>query len=309
MSESGLTRKLHDLLHREAHLKLCRAQLTPVWTEKEAELRALQATRPPFMAILSRKVREDHRGKLSATEQSVERMRQRMEMLDLCEPHIARMIEEEIESLLRESCPEYIESLAALRQKEDWLRCLERFGAKIFEFTRALGNVRNLACSGYARQSNVYSSGALQAFGIAYEAAQAVEEEVRFANRISDAQLGVFRANGIQTKPLPRLPEPGFTDWVNRIKALPLAEAQVQFDALIDHTKRLHDTGIPELRAQADQVQHEQTGDIRNFLHAAWEQFRAEVAPEIFPGDTERLVADTERMLTAAARASVTGRL
>ena len=45
--------------------------------------------------------------------------------------------------------------LAALRQKEDWLRCLERFRDKIFEFTRALGNVRNVACSGYTRDSAV----------------------------------------------------------------------------------------------------------------------------------------------------------
>jgi hypothetical protein len=33
------------------------------------------------------------------------------------------------------------------------------------------------------------------------------------------------------------------------------------------------------------------------------------VAPEIFPGDTERVMVETGRMLEAAARSSVTGRL
>jgi hypothetical protein len=309
LKESGLTRKLHDLLHREAHLKLCRTHTTPQWTKMEAELRAMQATKPRFMALISRKRREEYHTNLYRTQKAVEQLRHRMQMLDLCEPHIAKMIEEEVEKALRDECPEYIQALAALRQKEDWLRCLERFGGKIFEFTRALGNVRNLACSGYARQSNVYSTAALQAFTLAYEAGQAVEEEVKFANRIAETQVGTLRSYGVVTRSLPRLPETSFSEWVNKIKALPLAEAQLQFDSLIETTKKLHASGIPELKTQADQVEQTQDGDIKNFLYAAWEQFRVEVAPEIFPGDTERSVASTEEMLNTAARTSVTGRL
>lgn len=261
------------------------------------------------MALISRRRREEYQAQLAKTEKVVEQLRHRMHMLDLCEPHIARMIEEEVEKTLRDDCPEYIQALAALRQKDDWLRCLERFGGKIFEFTRALGNVRNLACSGYARQSNVYSLGALQAFTLAYEAGQQVEEEVKFANQIAERQLQAFHANGVETRSLPKLAETGYAEWVNKIKAMPLPEAQQQFDLLIETTKKLHEAGLPELKVQADQVEHLQGDDIKNFLHAAWEQFRGEVAPEIFPGDTERSVSTTEQMLTAAARTSVVGRL
>ena len=290
-------------------MKLCRTKTTPLLLKKESELRALQATRPPFMAIILRKSQGAHQVNLAKAEETVARLRQRMQMLDLCEPHIARMIEQEIEVLLREDCPEYIQALAALRQKEDWLRCLERFSGKIFEFTRAIGNVRNLACSGYSRHSNMYSEATIQAFTLAFSAAEIVDEEVKFANRIADTQLEVLRASGIETKPLPHLPENSLSGWVAEIKALPLGEAQGQFDTLIESTKALHETGVPELRAQADQVQSTQDTDIRNFLSAAWEQFRAEVAPEIFPGDTERMVAETEQMLSATARTSVRGRL
>ena len=309
LSESGLTRKLHDLLHREAHLKLYRAQTTPLWTEKEAQLRAVQAARPSFTAVFSRKKRDEYQACAAKAEQTVERLRQRMQILDLCEPHIAKMIEFELDNVLRDGCPEYIQALAALRQKEDWQRCLERFSEKIFEFTRALGNARNLACSGYVRHSAVYSEGALQAFALAFSAAQLVEEEVEFANRISDAQRAALRASGFQTRSLPRLPEMSFSGWVDKIKAMPLAEAQVQFESLIETTKKLHETAVPELRAQCDQVQEAQVTGVRNLLFAAWEQFRAEVAPEILPGDTERSVAETEQMLTTAARTSVVGRL
>jgi len=309
MSESGLSPKLKDLLHREAHLKLYRARLAPLLQQKEFDLRSLQVTRPPFMATLLGRKQGDYQANLAKAEETATRLRQQMQALDLCEPHLAKMIEQEIEFLLREDCPEYIQALAALRQKEDWLRCLERFGGKIFEFTRAIGNVRNLACSGYARFSNAYSEATLQAFTLAYQAAEIVDEEVKFANRIADVQLEALRATGLETKPLPHLPETNLAAWVNNIKGMPLAEAQGQFDTLIDSTKVLHDSGVPELRAQADQVQAMQDTDVRNFLSAAWEQFRAEVAPEIFPGDTERVFTETENMLSTAARTSVRGRL
>lgn len=306
---STLGQTLPALLHREAHLKLWRAQLIPRWTEKEAEFRAVQAAKPTFFVLLPGSRREAYLTRLATVEDQAQRLRERVELLGQCEPHIAKSIEHEIERLLRDDCPEYVQALAAHRQKEDWLRCLERFGGKIFEFTRALGNVRNLACSGYARHTQAYSEGARQAFTLAFTAAQHVEEEVKFANAIADAQLEVFRVNGVETSPLPRLPETAFSVWVGQINTLPLAEAQGQFDLLIETTKRLHESGLPALRGQADQVQQAQDSDIRNFLLAAWDQFRAEVAPEIFPGDTERSVTETEQLLQQMAKTSVLGRL
>jgi hypothetical protein len=82
----------------------------------EAELRAQQATRPRFMSLISRKRREEYQSSLAKTEKTVEQLRHRMQMLDLCEPHIAKMIEEEIEKTLRGDCPEYIQALAAWEQ-------------------------------------------------------------------------------------------------------------------------------------------------------------------------------------------------
>lgn len=306
---SQLDNKLKDLLVREAHLKLSREQLRPIGVEKEAELRAVQASKPTFLPIMGRRAKEEYQARLAAAQEMVTILRNGLEVIDRCEPHIRKMIEEEIENVLREQCAEYVEALAARRQKEDWVRCLDRFAAKIFEFTRSLGNVRNIACSGYARDTKVYSQGAVQAFVLAIEAAQKVEEEIKFANKISTEQLRLLKANGFDTRPLPKLPEAGYAVWVSKISSLALAEAQIQFDQLIDQTKKLYETGIPELRAQADNIEVVQGNEIHNFLLAAWEQFRGEVAPEIFSGDTERNVAETERMLLDGAKKSVLGRL
>ncbi len=306
---SQIENKLKDLLVREAHLKLSREQLRPIWVEKEAELRAVQSSKPTFLPIMGRRAKEEYYARLAVAQETVTILRNGLEIIERCEPHIRKMIEEEIENVLREQCEEYVQALAARRQKDDWVRCLDRFSAKIFEFTRSLGNVRNIACSGYARDTKVYSQGAVQAFMLAIAAAQQVEEEIKFANKISAEQLRLLQANGFDTRPLPKLAETEYAVWVSKISSLALVDAQVQFDLLIEQTKKLYETGIPELRAQADNVEIVQGNEIHNFLLSAWEQFRAEVAPEIFSGDTEANVAETERMLMTNARNSVLGRL
>jgi hypothetical protein len=306
---SQLDEKLKTLLVREAHLRLSREQLRPIWANKEAELRAVQSSKPTFLPVMGRRAKEEYLGRLATAQETVRILRNGLEVVERCEPHIKKMIEEEIENVLRNQCEEYVQALAARRQKDDWVRCLDRFAAMIFEFTRSLGNVRNVACSGYTRDTKVYSQAAVQAFMLAITAAQKVEAEIKFANKISSEQQRMLKENGFDTRPLPRLPETGYAVWVSKISSLPLAEAQVQFDQLIEQTKKLYETGIPELRGQADNVEVSQGNEIHNFLLAAWEQFRAEVAPEIFSGDTESNVAQTERMLVASARMSVLGRL
>lgn len=290
---------------REAHLRLSRAQLTPVWAEKEAELRAVQMAKPKFWPVFSKRARGEYEAKVGAAQQVVEILRQGLAVLDRIEPHLQKLIEERIEGILREDCPEYVKALATLNQKEDWNRCLDRFGEKIDEFTRALGNVRNLACAGYSRQANIYSEGAVQAFALAVEAARKVDAEVVFANKIADTQARMFVDSGFVVRPLPHLKATDYAAWVTRINTLSLADAQVQFDLLFEQTKKLYDAGIPELRGHAQGVDEMQVSGVRNFLLARWEHLRAEVAPEVYPGDTEKSVAETEELLLGAMRNAV----
>ena len=306
---SHIDDRLHDLLVREGHLRLSREQLKPVLDQEEEDLRAVQAARPTFLGIMPKAKREAYRTQLTSAEETVRILRKGWDVIERCEPHIAKMIEEAVENVLRKDSPEYVQALAAHQQKEDWHRCLERFGQKIFEFTRALGNVRNLACSGYVRHTRAYSQNALQAFVLAIQAAEQVEEEVKFANKISRVQVALLAENGFTSRSLPWLSEPKYAVWVSKISSMPLAEAQLEFDVLIAETKQLYESVLPELRAQATQVEATQEAEIRNFLVAAWDQFRDEITPEIFPGDTEQNVAETERMLVTAAKSSVLGRL
>ncbi len=296
--------RLRDLLVREAHLRLSLARLTPVSVQKEADLRAIEAAKPSFWSILSKNTRQDYETRLAAAKQDAELLRQGVKGLDRVEAFVKSEILVELEKMVSAERPGYGEALAALRQKDAWMGCVGRFAGCIHEFTSQLGNVRNLACSGYARKANAYSENAGRAFQLAIDAARKIDEEVELANRLAEARAQIFIANGFKLRPLPKLEPTGFAAWVARISTLPLAEAQKQFDELFGQTKKLGEVGIPDLRAHGDAADVQQLGEVRRALFVKWAQLRAQVAPEVFPGDTARIVDETEALMLEHAKQS-----
>src|SRR6185369_2441360 len=99
-----------------------------------AELRAIQAAKPTFFPVFSTRKREDYEKRLADVQQVAEVLRQGMAVLDRVEPQVKQLIADEIENILRADHPEYVEALAALRQKDDWSRCVDRFAEKVQAF-------------------------------------------------------------------------------------------------------------------------------------------------------------------------------
>lgn len=306
---STISRKLEDLLIREAHLKLSRAELTPVLAEQEAELQRIVATKPALLAFQAKEKREAYEARVAEARETVQMLRDGVAQLDRVEPHIRRMLRDEIEDLLRAACPEYVQALAARAQKEDWRRCIQRFATRVYEFLQALGNARNMACTGYTRDRQVFSQAAVQGFVVAIGAAEKVEAEIGFANRIADLQEGMFRECGLDAPRLPRLKDTTYAVWVSTISSRALGEAQMQFDTIIADVRALYEAGIPQLLAQAEAADQGHGSLIDNFLTTAWEQLREETACYVSAADTEASVATTERMLVDLAKGTVHGRL
>lgn len=299
--------KLKDLLVREAHLRLSWAQITPIWTQKEADLRAIEAAKPAMWPIFSKQKRRDYEARHAEALQVAVVLREGVNVLDRVEAEVKKLITGELEVMLSAERPGYAEALATLRQRDDWLACVERFATGVHEFASQLGNARNLACSGYARKSNAYSQNAAQAFQLAVDAAQKIDEAAVSANKISDARTRAFVERGFKSLPLPKLEPTGFAAWVTRISTLPLAEAQTQFDLLSAATKKVQEAGLVELRADGEAADRHETAEVHRALFDRWEQFRAAVAPEIYPGDTGRIVAETEAMLNQGAAPAAAG--
>lgn len=303
----SISHKLKNLLIREAHLKFGREAITPVLAEMESELLALGKDKPGMFA--SKEIKKTHLDQVVAVQETLRVLRIGLAQLDRVEPHINRLVEEESETNLRATSPAYLQALAARKHREDWINCLERFGLEIFGLKQALGNVRNMACSGYHREHQSYSQATVQAFLLAISSGKKVEEEVKFANRISDIQNKILQESGINTVALPKLKEVIFSQWVALISNMPLAEAQQEFDQIITQASELYETGLPQLRAQSETADAAQGEEINSFALHYLEQIRLEIVPEVNPEETEKSVADSERMLTEMSRKSVLGRL
>lgn len=299
--------KLKILLIREAHLKFGRDAIVPVLAEKEAELLALDKDKPGMFA--SKEKKQAHVQALADAHETLRLLRNGIAQLDRVEPHIKRMVEEEAETTLRSNSPAYLQALAARKHREDWNNCLDRFGEKVYGLKQALGNVRNMACSGYQLVQQSYSQATVQAFMLAISAGKKVEEEVKFANRISDVQEKMLKESGISTVALPKLKEIAFSQWVALISNMPIAEAQQQFDQIITQVRELYEIGLPQLREQSEATETAQGEEIMGFARDFYEQLRLGILSEINLEETEESVADSERMLNELSRSSVLGRL
>ncbi len=306
---SIITRKLEDLLIREAHLRLSRAELVPALVEQEAAVIKVVEARSIMLSFQAKEKRAAYESQLAEVRETAQMLRDGVAQLNRVEPHIRRMVRDEVEDLLRTGCPEYVHALAAREKKEDWTRCLHRFAQRIYDFLQALGSARNMACTAYTRDRQVFSEAAMQGFVLAIECAKKVEVEVKFANRIADLQTEIFRESGLEALALPHVPTTVFSAEVSTIASVSLGEAQIRFNTIIAAVRALHETSIPEMMTQAELADRSQGSLIDNFLNLAWEQLREEVAPFIRSEETEASVATTERMLVELGRTTVHGRL
>ena len=302
-----LSPTLQDLLIREAHLRAGREAITQALTEQLAELKRTEAAKPGMFAPKAQ--RDIHQKKIADINEVLAMLQKGIDQLDRVEPHIKRLLYEAGEDYLRNAHPAYVRALAIRESRADWQLCMRRFGEKVFAFTQALGNVRNMATSGYQQEQQVYSQAAVQAFLLAISHGRKVEDEIKFANKIAAAQEELLRETDMHAVALPKIREVSFSQWVALISNMALAEAQQQFDLLIAEAKALYEEGIPQLQQQTELAVSNQDTALVTFVERALDELRVMIRPYINPEETEKSVAESEEMLEQLGRNSVLGRL
>ncbi len=303
----ALPLQIRDLLVREAHLRLGREAIAPVLEEQAAAAVALRKQRPGLFAAKAAK--EAHARLEAEAEEGLRLLRNGIAQLDRVEPHIRKLVIEAAEDYCREHEPEYLRALALREHRADWDRCLTRFGEKVFGLTQALGNVRNMATSGYERFQHSYSQAALQGFLIAIDAAKKLEQEICFANDVAEVQARLLRDTRLHAMELPRLRNVSYSPWIAMLSSVPLAEAQPQFDKILSELKQLVEDTLPAMREQARLVDTSQSEALDGYVMRVLNRMREEAATLVNPEETEQSVAESEKMLETLAKNSVLGRL
>jgi hypothetical protein len=290
MTAVELNPQLKDLLMREAHLRLYRERLEPVWSRKEAALRAIESARPPrLLWLVSKRKRAEYEASLATARKTAAYLRGGMETLDRIEPHVKQLIRTHLHDCLRENDAAYARACEARELKEDWLRGLDRFAEATGELVRALDAMRQGARGGDV----------VELFRGAVEAAKKMMEAARATNRIAEEQTRRYVEAGLAVRPLPRLADTDHAAGLLRIRTLPAAEATAQLTQFAEQMAKLHASGIAALRAEAGGVDEAQEMEVHTVLLVAWEQLRASIAPEIFAGDTEKVVTETAEQVLA----------
>lgn len=275
-------------------MELAYQRLSAALAEVESEAEVLQKTRPPFLFLQPKVTRSTFTSRMLNAEESLVALSNGVEKLERLRPILHAWVEDELETYLRATHEGYVTGLATHRFPEDWERFGRRFAMRVQRLTEFLHSLRNALTR--VASSAVVAENAATADVLARTAkvGAAVDAEVVFLNHLADVQR---RARSLGSESLERQPALSCEAHVYGLRTLSAGEA---------------------VRALADfaamfQVQSQQVRGVivsegnlavagegrssRGFVLPQWEALRKLVRLDLDPDTTEKLAADTEKLL------------
>lgn len=285
--------RLKDLLRREACLIASHQQVDAALVEFHTQKEEVESSRPPFMFLQRKAVREQFSQKLSETLRTVEALEQGLAKINELLPRLHVWIVEEIERYLTEGNSAYLGGLCRNRFPGDWNRLAERFANHCAEFSTAADQL-HAAVSALQREQRI--AGQLHIIDqvkVARMLGARVDNDLLFFTGIAARQ----RADGHQ-QPLPEIVALRCETNVARIAMIDDINSRDLLARFIGRFKQATADLLPALANQGMQAAvRASAGDIESYIDAAWDLLRTRAISEFNPAHLEHILIETERML------------
>lgn len=287
--------RLRDLLKREVCLEISRAHIEAALRQVQAEAEELRKTRPPFLFLHAKPTRSDFQTREAGATESLAALSQGLQQVAAAQPRLRSWVEDDLETFLRDGQPPYVLGLATHRFPDDWQRAVLRFDQRVAGLRAALGVVQ-------ATLSVVPTGVTLAAHASAFECLMPARQwgalldyEFLFFNRVADLQR---RSVEMGADTLKRQPESMFGPQIGQWARMEAAAVR----RLVADVLAQLDLSAAEARSAyvAEAALAGGGSAARSFVYPLWEALRQLMRLEINPEEVETLVAETERMVTAA---------
>lgn len=263
-----LPASLQELLTREAYLSRTVDRLRSALTIAESQSRSARKKTNVTQFFLSRETYSANRRSIETSEARLRELQQAIEQTSRQQQEVLTAIENELETFLRRTSPEYRKGLAAAQLVDDVRRCLDRFAEITRAFIRSLGVARNQMSAGFDRDSGNYRDSALDRIRDAIQAAEALEADIAFFNQIGSQYDETVRNSAFEETHLPRLEPHPYADQVRELPLLPIAEAQQRIISLLQQCEHMVAAGLHQKLSEVTAVESERQRQGRGFLHS-----------------------------------------
>ncbi len=285
--------RLKDLLRREACLISSRQQVEDALHEFHTQKQEVESTRPPFMFLQRKSVREEFSKKLEETRQTVQALEAGLAKIDELLPRLHEWIVEEIERHLSGDNSAYLLGLSRNRFPGDWNRMADRFAAHCAAFAEMADRL-NAAVAALQKEQRI--AGQLHIIDLVKTArvhGARVDADLQFFTQISLRQ----RADS-HKQPLPEPPALRCETNVARIAMIDDINSRDLLARFVTRFKQTAAEFLPAVRQQGMQAAVRAAGgDINSYIDAAWDLLRSRAINEFNPAQSEQILAETERML------------
>ncbi|MFH1497767.1 MAG: hypothetical protein ABII82_08060 [Verrucomicrobiota bacterium] len=285
--------RLKDLLRREACLISSHQQVDAALREFHHHQQEVESTRPPFMFLQRKAVREQFTRKLVETTQTVQTLEQGLAKIDLLLPRLHEWIVEEIERHLSGENSAYLHGLARDRFVGDWNRLADRFQQHCTTFSGISDQLHGAVCALERDQRIAGQLHIIDLVKLARVHGARIDADLQFFTQIGNRQ----RADGHKQP----LPEPAILRCETNVARIAMIDDINSRDLLarfITRFKQVSADFLPALRQQGMKAAvHAAGGDIPSYIDAAWDLLRARAINEFNPAHLEQTLIETERML------------
>ena len=296
---AGLPPGLRALLRDEGHVRLGLALLLEAEEAAGHDLREtarritpldrlLTVARRPRPVMVECRERADHLARLRRTRALLERLA----------ASLGTEAEDAMEAYVRAHVPAYLRGLAALENLGDWTRALERFRQQLVAFRRAVGQARGAATSGYQKSANRVSDNAYDRLADAQLAADALEAEIAFVNRLSALHREMVRSTPCAEVFIPTVPVSPYAAWIGQLPTLAIGPLQLEFARILKAVDVLEADGMRDLAAAVQRSRENHLELAHSFVLTVLAQVRAHAeATWVEPAQTNATLQRLERDL------------
>lgn len=269
--------ELKQQLINDAHLRVARSVLEESRNDLRTRIEALEKTQSSVDRLMAAAGRpREISATIKTTRAELDKIEASLASLEKVAAKMLPPLVEQIETHVREQCPEFLRGLATVNDFADWSGSIKRFQSKIEAYLRALGTARNMITAGYNIQEKRISQVADEALSQAILAASALEEETAFINKVADAHQSAVADTPHARAMLPRVPVARFREWTERLRQMNnIPDMQAEFTRILSMCEMLQSTGVVALEDAVKRTTQEHSELSRGFVLEYLERLRA----------------------------------
>jgi hypothetical protein len=218
---------------------------------------------------------KETKSKLLAAQSTLEARRREQaisqEALKEVRQHLDRLMQQNMRDA---NDPELVQAESMHQLFREAERDISEFNKRVTHFRKSLGETRGAMSAGYDGTHKCYSTAAKDRMQGALKSAQSLDVALNRINHLSREFASRVRGTQFCGIDIPRFDEVDYTSFVRRTVKLPIGQAQLAFERMLETCEQLSDEGIGLAFQQLESANEEHQTITHGIIRKHWQSLQ-----------------------------------